>query len=232
MERRSKICQATNAAMGVKRSDARSAPFSAVKKEDRDQQNGLICGERRQRHGDGRGDQQRIGIAIDGEDVKRGGEQPEGDERQVRFERCSIDDEGGSGAEEQSGEQWVRAETAGQRERAEGGDKREQNVSGVEGDFRNAFAGGDQQREEPGVERRMGLSAHIDIAAHEDIGGVLGMKRLNLRVSGLGEIEDVVALEGLVEKRQAQSEDDQRDEDELPAQDKDSAPRRACGAGA
>ena len=85
----------------------------------------------------------------------------------------------------------------------------------MEGDFRNALARGDQQRKEPGVERRMGLSAHIDIAAHEDICGVLGMKRLNLRVRGLGEIEDVVTLEGLVEKRQAQSEDDQRDEDEL-----------------
>ena len=39
-------------------------------------------------------------------------------------------------------------------------------------------------------------------------GGVLGMKRLDLRVRGLGEIKNVVTLEGLVEEGQAQSEHD------------------------
>ncbi len=112
----------------------------------------------------------------------------------------------------------MRAETASKCEGAEGGDQREQNIGGMEGDFRAASAYCDQQREEPRVQRRVRLSAHIDIAAHEDVGGVLGMERLDLRVGGLGEIEDVVALEGLVEKRQAQGKDDQRDEDELAAQ--------------
>ncbi len=102
----------------------------------------------------------------------------------------------------------MRAETAGQREGAKGGDQREQNVGGMERNFRNALVGGDQEREKPRVERRMRLPAHIDIAAHEDVGGVLGMKRLDLRVRGLGEIQNVVALEGLVEKGQAQSEHD------------------------
>ena len=64
----------------------------------------------------------------------------------------------------------------------------------------------------------MGLAAHIDVAAHEYIFGVFGMERFDLRVLGLGEIEDVVALDGLVEKGQAQGEHDQRDDDELAAQ--------------
>jgi hypothetical protein len=50
---------------------------------------------------------------------------------------------------------------------------------------------------------------------------VLGMQRLDLRVGGLGEVEDIIALQSLVEKGQAQREDDQSDEDELSAQDLD-----------
>ena len=65
----------------------------------------------------------------------------------------------------------------------------------------------------------MRLAAHIDVAAHEDVGGVLGMQRLDLRVRGLGEIEHVVALERLIQEGQAQGQDDQRDEDELAAQE-------------
>ena len=45
------------------------------------------------------------------------------------------------------------------------------------------------------------------------------MQRLDLRVGGLGEIEDVVALEGLVEEGQAKSQDDQRDKNKLAAQE-------------
>src|SRR5271170_5376326 len=65
----------------------------------------------------------------------------------------------------------------------------------------------------------MGLAAHIDLTAHEHIFGVFGMERFDLRVLGLGEIEDVVALHGLVQEGQAQGEDDQRDDDKLAAQD-------------
>jgi len=67
----------------------------------------------------------------------------------------------------------------------------------------------------------MRLAPHVDVAAHEDVLGVLGMQRLDLRVGGLGEVENIVTLESLVEKGQAQCEDDQRDEDELAAQDLD-----------
>ena len=81
----------------------------------------------------------------------------------------------------------------------------------MQGNLRYAMANGDQQREVPGIERRMGLATHIDVASHEDIGGVLGMQRLDLRVGGLGEIEDVVALQSLVEERNAQCEDDKSD---------------------
>jgi len=76
----------------------------------------------------------------------------------------------------------------------------------------------------------MGLSAHIDVAAHEDIGGVLGMQGVDLRVRGLGEIKNVVALEGLVEEGQAQSQDDQRDKDKLAAQEIKIAGCAAWGA--
>jgi hypothetical protein len=44
------------------------------------------------------------------------------------------------------------------------------------------------------------------------------MERFDLRVLGLGEIEDVVTLHGLVEEGQAQGEDDQRDNEDLAAQ--------------
>jgi hypothetical protein len=63
------------------------------------------------------------------------------------------------------------------------------------------------------------LPAHIDVAAHEDVLGVLGVQRLDLCVRGLGEIKDVVALQGLVEEGQAQGENNQRDDDELAAQE-------------
>jgi len=39
------------------------------------------------------------------------------------------------------------------------------------------------------------------------------MERLDLGVRGFGEIEDVVALEGLIEERQAQSQDNEGDDD-------------------
>ena len=73
----------------------------------------------------------------------------------------------------------------------------------MEGNFRDALAGCEQHREEPRVERRMGLTAHVDVAAHEDVLGVLRMKRLDLGVSRFGEIKDVVTLQSLVEERQA-----------------------------
>jgi hypothetical protein len=65
----------------------------------------------------------------------------------------------------------------------------------------------------------MRLPAHVDVAAHEHILGVLGMKRLDLRVGRFGEIEDVIALQGLIQEGQAQSQDDQRDKDKLAAQE-------------
>jgi hypothetical protein len=112
----------------------------------------------------------------------------------------------------------VGAETARERERANGGDEREQKVGGVKRNLRNAVAQRKQQREKPRVERRMRLAAHIDIAAHEDVLGVLRMQRLDLRVGGFGQIKDIVPLQSLVEERQAQGEDDQRNENKLAAQ--------------
>src|ERR1700722_9339881 len=158
-------------------------------------------------------------MAIDGLDIKRGCQKPQSHERQVGFERRSVDDESGGGAKQQRRKQRMRAEAASQRECAKGRDERKQNVNRMERDLRDAPVKRNQQREEPGIERRMRLPAHVDVAPHENIGGVFGMKRLNLRVGGLGEIKHVVALESLIQERQTQSKDHQRDKDNLTAQE-------------
>ena len=45
------------------------------------------------------------------------------------------------------------------------------------------------------------------------------MQRLDLRVLGFGQIVNVVALHGLVEERQPQSQNEQRDDDQFTAQE-------------
>ena len=201
------------------RGDTCGAKLSAVKKKDRHQKDGLVSGERGKCHGAAGGQKKGLGLAIDRVDIESRGEQPQRDERDVGFERSSIDHESGCGAKEQRRKNGVGAEAAGECERAEGSDQREQDIGGVERYFRNVLVGRDQQGEEPGVERGMGLAAHIDVASHEHVFGVFGMQRFDLGVLGFGEIEDVVALQSLVKKGQTQGEDDQRDQDKLATQE-------------
>jgi len=44
------------------------------------------------------------------------------------------------------------------------------------------------------------------------------MQRINLRVLGAIEIDAIVALDGLIEKRQSQDQDEQRNDEKFPAQ--------------
>ena len=64
----------------------------------------------------------------------------------------------------------------------------------------------------------MGMAAHVDLLAEESVTGVVGMERVDLGVFGAVEIIEIVALDGLVEKGQAHEENEQRNEEELPAQ--------------
>ena len=64
----------------------------------------------------------------------------------------------------------------------------------------------------------MRLASHIDVAAHEDIIGMLGMQRFDLGMRSLRKIQHIVTLEGLVQKRKAQREHDECDNDDLAAQ--------------
>jgi hypothetical protein len=58
------------------------------------------------------------------------------------------------------------------------------------------------------------------------------MQRIDLRVRGFAEIKDIVALEGLVDKGQTQSQDGQSDDDELTAQEIKIAGLAMAGAAA
>lgn len=79
--------------------------------------------------------------------------------------------------------------------------------------FANILENGQEQAQAPGIQGRMRLAAHVDHAAQERSERVVGMQRLDLRVLGFGQIVDVVALNGLVQKRQPQSQNEQRDDD-------------------
>jgi len=62
------------------------------------------------------------------------------------------------------------------------------------------------------------MAAHIHHLALENVAGVQRMQRVNLRVLGAIEIVDIVALDGLIEKRQSQNQDEERNDQKFPAQ--------------
>ena len=66
---------------------------------------------------------------------------------------------------------------------------------------------GQQAAEHPAIQRRMRLPAQVHHLAAKHVGRVLGMQRVHLRVGGFGEVDVVVALDGLVEKRNADGQD-------------------------
>src|SRR5690242_10138845 len=61
----------------------------------------------------------------------------------------------------------------------------------------------------------MRMASHIDHIAQEYITRVIGMQRIDLRVLGSGQIVDVIALNGLIEKRKPDQQDN-RDDDREP----------------
>ncbi len=82
----------------------------------------------------------------------------------------------------------------------------------MKGDLGNVFGKRYDEREIPCVERRMRLAAHIHHLAHKGVFDVLGVQRFDLGMLSLGEIVDVIPLNRLVEKRESQSEYEQRDD--------------------
>jgi hypothetical protein len=57
----------------------------------------------------------------------------------------------------------------------------------------------------------VGLAAHIHQIAEEEIPGVSGMEGVDLGVLGAVEVVEIVALNGLMEKRKTQREDESGD---------------------
>src|SRR5579871_2366720 len=86
-------------------------------------------------------------------------------------------------------------------------------------DFADVSEYGQQNAETPDVERRMRMPPHVHDLALKNVLCARGMQRIDLRVLGPIQIVDVVTLDGLVEKRQPQSQHKQSDDEEFPAQE-------------
>ena len=59
----------------------------------------------------------------------------------------------------------------------------------------------------------MWKAAQVHAIADGNVLDVVGIERLDLRVLGCGQVVDVVALDRLIEKRQADEQDNGEDED-------------------
>ncbi len=62
----------------------------------------------------------------------------------------------------------------------------------------------------------MRKAAQIHAIADGNVLDVVGIERLDLRVLGCGQVVDVVALNGLIEKWQADEQDNGQDQRERP----------------
>ena len=81
-------------------------------------------------------------------------------------------------------------------------DQRKHDVGGVERDLLDVAEDGEQRRQHPGVQRRMRMAAQIRPRRRgRRYLTSLRMQRIDQRVRGLGEIDMVVALDRLIEKR-------------------------------
>ncbi len=83
-------------------------------------------------------------------------------------------------------------------------------------DFAHVAEPGQERRENPSVQRRMRVPAHVHHLAAEHLSGVHRMQRFDLGMLRLRKIENVVALNSLVEKRQAQRENQREDGESSP----------------
>src|SRR5712692_1334345 len=72
--------------------------------------------------------------------------------------------------------------------------------------------GGQQGRQYPRIQRRMRMPAHIHQVALKQIARVIRMQRLDLRMLGGVQVISIVALDGLMEERQAQRQHDRNDQ--------------------
>ena len=67
---------------------------------------------------------------------------------------------------------------------------------------------GQESAEDPGVERGMGLPAHVHQVAKEEIARVSRMEGIDLGVLSAVEIVEIVALNGLMKKWKAERQDE------------------------
>ena len=88
----------------------------------------------------------------------------------------------------------------------------------MERDLMNVLENREQQAEIPGVQRRMRMAAHIHHLAQENVADVQRMERVDLRVLSAVKIVDIVALNGLIEERKPEGQNEKYNDDEFPAQ--------------
>lgn len=70
----------------------------------------------------------------------------------------------------------------------------------MEGHLANVSQERDQPRQEPGIQRRMRMSSHVDQFTEKRVTNMAGMEWIDLSVLGAVEVINVVALNGLVQK--------------------------------
>ena len=99
---------------------------------------------------------------------------------------------------------------------AAGGDQRKHHVGGVKRNLSHAAEHGDQTGQHPPIQRRMRLAAQVHFLALKHVAGVVGVQRIDERVGGLGEINVIVALNGLVEKGNPDQQHQPQHQQELP----------------
>ena len=85
-------------------------------------------------------------------------------------------------------------------------DQRKQDVRGVERNLLHVAEDRQQPRQHPGIQRRMRMAAQIHLVAQKHVLRVVGMQRIDQRVRRLGQVNVIVALNRLVEKRQPEQQ--------------------------
>ena len=63
------------------------------------------------------------------------------------------------------------------------------------------------------------MSTHVDHLAEKQVARVRGMQRIYLSMLRAIEIVDVVALNGLIQEKQPQGQDEERDDEQFPTQE-------------
>ena len=134
----------------------------------------------RQRHRDAGGSQPRHGLGVDRAHEHRNRRQPECHERNVCFERIAINDEHWGYEEQQRGQKGLLGEPARQGQRGRGGDQGKNDVCRVERNFTDVPEYREHTAEDPLVQRRMRVAAHVDVVAHKHKLRVIGVKRIDL----------------------------------------------------